>query len=88
MLTVMAEDESINRSFKYAGADWHIIKPFDIDLLFFILQMASNRDGKPALEKKIAGLIKKDRKMKKVLEMINPKLIDHNYDFLGNKPKK
>ncbi|GBE17779.1 MAG TPA: response regulator [Euryarchaeota archaeon] len=87
MLTVMAEDESVKRSFKYAGADWHITKPFDIDLLFFILQMASNRDGKPMLEKKIASLIKKNRKMKKVLEMINPKLIDRNYDFLAKKPK-
>jgi|GEM_PF-2453631 len=85
MLTVMAEDESVNRSFKYADADWHITKPFDIDLLFFILQMASSRDGKPLLEKKIAGLIKKDRKMKKVLEMINPKLIDRKYDFLAKK---
>ncbi len=88
MLTVMAEDESIKRSFKYADADWHVTKPFDIDLLFFILQTASHRDDQPKLEKKIASLIKKDRKMKKVLEMINPKLIDHNYDFLKSISKK
>lgn len=85
MLTVMAEDESLKKSFEYAGADWHVTKPFDIDLLFSILDMAVKKRSKAEIENKINKLIEKDKKMKKVLEMVNPKLLDHKYDFLKNK---
>jgi DNA-binding response OmpR family regulator len=81
MCTVMAEDESIKRSFE-RGADWHVSKPFDIDLFFSILKLASERAGKTEIEDKINQIIEREKSMKKVLEMINPKLIDHNYDFL------
>ena len=81
MLTVMAEDESIKRSFDYAGADWHVSKPFDTDTLFFILEIVAKREGKSGIESKIKRAIEKDKKMKKVLEMINPKLINYKYDF-------
>jgi CheY-like chemotaxis protein len=82
MLTVMAEDDSIKRSFEYAGADWHITKPFDTDTLFFILDMMSKEEKKSEIESKINKMVNRDKKMKKVLEMINPKLLDHKYDFL------
>jgi CheY-like chemotaxis protein len=88
MLTVMAEDASIKRSFEYAGADWHITKPFDIDTLFFILDVMSKGEKKSEIENKITRLVKKDKKNRKVLEMINPKLIDHKYDFLKSSVKK
>lgn len=82
MLTVMAEDESIKRSFEYAEADWHITKPFDTDTLFFIIDTASKGHTRLEIEHKIKRLVEKDRKKKKVLEMINPKFLTHKYDFL------
>jgi DNA-binding response OmpR family regulator len=82
MLTVMAEDESIKRSFEYAGADWHVPKPFDTETLIFILDMAAKRTGRKEIETKIEKAVKKDKRMKKVMEMINPKLLDHKYNFL------
>jgi two-component system alkaline phosphatase synthesis response regulator PhoP len=82
MLTVMAEDDSIKRSFEYADADWHITKPFDTDALFFILDMMAKGEGKSEIERKISKMVDRDKKMRKVLEMINPKLIEHKYDFL------
>jgi CheY-like chemotaxis protein len=82
MLTVMAEEESIKKSFEYAGADWHVPKPFDIDLLFFILDIVAKKESSDKIQSKIKNLIEKDRKMKKVLEMVNPKIINHKYNFL------
>ncbi len=82
MLTVMAEDESRERSFKYAGADWHINKPFDTDLFFTILDMASKREGKEEIERRINEMVERDKRLKKVYGMINPKILDHKYDFL------
>jgi response regulator RpfG family c-di-GMP phosphodiesterase len=85
MLTVMAEAESIKKSFEEAGADWHVSKPFDVDLLFFILEMAAKRDRKNEIERKMKKLVSKDKLKKKVFEMINPKILDYKYDFLKNR---
>jgi len=82
MLTVMAEEESVKKSFDYAGADWHVSKPFDSELLFLILDMAAKREDRAEIEERIKRLVEKEKRMKKVLEMINPKLLEHKYDFL------
>jgi CheY-like chemotaxis protein len=80
MLSVMAEDEFIKKSFDYAGADWHITKPFDINTLFFILKMAAQKEKMSEVERKINLAVEKDRKMKAAYKMI----LDHKYDFLKN----
>lgn len=80
MVTVMAEDKYKKRSFEYAGADWHVPKPFDPDVLFFILDMATQKPAE--IEKSIEKAIERDEKMKEVFDMINPKLLSHKYDFL------
>ncbi|RMF90497.1 MAG: response regulator [Methanobacteriota archaeon] len=83
MLTVMTEEGEIKRSFEYAGAEWHITKPFDTDVFFAVLDMAALRSTE--LEKRIEEAIERDKKMKQVFDMINPKLLDYKYDFLNRK---
>ncbi|MFQ5888315.1 MAG: PleD family two-component system response regulator [Candidatus Hydrothermarchaeales archaeon] len=80
MITVMAEDKYKKRSFEYAGADWHVPKPFDPDVLFSILDMATQKPTE--IEKSIEKAIERDERMKQVFDMINPKLLSHKYDFL------
>jgi CheY-like chemotaxis protein len=82
MLTAKAENGNIKESFDYGGADWHVSKPFDSDLLFFILKLAVERTERNEIESKIKQAIERDRRMKKILNMINPKLLNYNYDFL------
>jgi CheY-like chemotaxis protein len=80
MLTVRAEDAARQKSFEYAGADWHVTKPFDIEVFFSVLDMATQRSAK--IEKRmIDEAVERDKRMKQVFEMINPKLLDYRYDF-------
>jgi len=82
MLSVLSEKKDRETSFDYAGADWHVSTPFDTDDLFFILDLAvSGKRGKE-LEDKIWNAIKRDRHMARVLDMINPKILEHDYSFL------
>lgn len=83
MLTVMAEEDSIKRSFEYAGADWHVSKPFDTDLFFFVLGAAAKRQGSKEIENYIEEAVERDKRMKKVFDMINPNLLEHRYEFLN-----
>lgn len=80
MLTVLAEDEHKQKSFEYADADFHISKNFDINALFTILDLA-NYDIRE-MEKRIEYAVDRDKKLREVYSMINPKLLNHNYDFL------
>jgi DNA-binding response OmpR family regulator len=73
MFTVMAEDKYRKRSFEYADADWHISKPFESDILFEILNLATGK--KEELGQRIKSAIERDENMGKLLEMINPKLL-------------
>lgn len=82
MLTVMSEEENKTRSFEYAGADWHIPKPFDTDTLFLILEMSSRDPLKKTSEAKIKKALEKEERLQDVLDMINPKLLNHKYEFL------
>jgi response regulator RpfG family c-di-GMP phosphodiesterase len=61
ILTAKAGNESRKASFDYGGADWFISKPFDFDLLFFILDMAIKRGGMREIEKEIKKAIEKDK---------------------------
>lgn len=82
MLSVLSEKKDRNKSFDYAGADWHISTPFDTDDLFFILDLAVSGKRGQELEDKIWNAIKRDRHIAKVLDMINPKILEHDYSFL------
>jgi CheY-like chemotaxis protein len=82
ILTAAAEKKIKLTSFDYAGAEWHISKPFDNDLLLFIIEQAVKKQKGKLMEEKIKEAIGKDKKMKKVLEMVNPKLLDYDYTFL------
>jgi DNA-binding response OmpR family regulator len=82
MLSVLAEDRDKTKSFDYAGADWHISTPFDTDHLLFILNAAVKRERGQELGEDIKNAIDRDRRMRKVLDMINPKLLERDYSFL------
>ncbi|GBE17595.1 alkaline phosphatase synthesis transcriptional regulatory protein PhoP [archaeon BMS3Abin16] len=82
MLSVLSEKRDRNTSFEYAGADWHVSTPFDTDDLFFILDLAVSGERGQKLENKIWNAIKRDRHMAKILDMINPKILEHDYSFL------
>jgi len=83
MLSVLSEKKDRDTSFEYAGADWHVSTPFDTDDLFFILNLAVSGERGSVLEDKIWNAIKRDRRMAKVLDMINPKILERDYGFLN-----
>jgi DNA-binding response OmpR family regulator len=83
MLSVLAEDRDKVKSFDYAGADWHISTPFDTDHLLFILDAAVKKERGQELGDDIKDAIARDRRMRKVLDMINPKLLNRDYSFLN-----
>ena len=80
MLTVMSEPKYQKMSFDYSGADWHVPKPFEPDMLFSILSLAV--EDRSVIEEKVEKAIKRDMRMKSVLQMINPKLLASKYDYL------
>jgi len=80
MLSVVTEKEGIKKSFEYANADWHVGKPFDIDVLLKIIEIASKREKD--ITEEIQRAMERNAKMKAVLEMINPKLTEYKYNFL------
>ena len=82
MFTVMAEDKYRKRSFEYADAEWHISKPFESEVFFEVLNLATKK--KDELEGLIEAAIQRDDKMVKLLEMINPKLLSEKYSYLKN----
>ena len=55
-------------------------KPFEPDVLFSILSLAG--EDKSVIEEKIEKAIKRNLRMKSVLQMINPKLLTRKYDYL------
>ncbi len=73
MFTVMAEDTYRKRSFEYADADWHVSKPFESEVFFELLNLATEK--KEELGQRIKSAIERDENMGKLLEMINPKLL-------------
>lgn len=83
VLSVVAEDKNRWKSFKYSGAEWHVSKPFDTDLLIWIIDLASSRKKGEEIQKALHDAVNIDRRMKKAYDMINPKLLDHKYDILG-----
>jgi DNA-binding response OmpR family regulator len=82
MFSIMAEEKYRKRSFEYANADWHVPKPFDIDVFITLLNLAAEKPENR--EKLIESAIKRDEKMRSLLEMINPKLLSQKYSFLKN----
>jgi CheY-like chemotaxis protein len=82
MLSVLSEKKDREKSFDYAGADWHISTPFDTDDLYFILDLAVSGERGRELENKIWNAIKRDRRMAEILDMINPKILERDYSFL------
>ncbi len=81
MLSVLSEKKDREKSFDY-GADWHVSTPFDTDDLYFILDLAVSGERGQELEDKIWNAIKRDRRMAKVLDMINPNILERDYSFL------
>lgn len=80
MLSVITEKEGIQKSFEYANADWHVGKPFDMDVLLKIIEIASKKEKN--LTEEIKKSVERNLKMKAVFGMINPKLTDYRYNFL------
>lgn len=80
MLSVITEKEGIQKSFEYANADWHVGKPFDMDILLKIIEIASKKEKD--LTEEIKKSVERNLKMKAVFGMINPKLVDYRYNFL------
>ncbi len=82
MLSALPGGENKWRSFNYAAADWHMPKPFESELLFLVLEIVVQRQKGGEREGRIGEIISGDRKMRKVLEMINPELLESRYSFL------
>jgi CheY-like chemotaxis protein len=82
MLSVLTDKRDIIKSFEYADADWHVSTPFDTETLFFIIDLATTSKKRSNIEKKIEEAIKRDQRMRRVFEMINPKLLHHDYRSL------
>ncbi len=80
MFTVMVEDQYRKKSFEYADADWHVSKPFESEVFFEILSLATEK--KEELEQRIESAIDRDEIMVQLLEMINPKLLSQTYSYL------
>jgi CheY-like chemotaxis protein len=82
ILSVMADEKNRWRSFDYVGAVGHVSKPFELDLLYLLIDIATKKQSGRVLEERIGKAIEKDQRMKKFLDMINPKLLEYDYSFL------
>lgn len=82
ILSVITEKEGIKKSFEYAKADYHVGKPFEIDVLLKIIEIAAIAKNKEEITKEIEKAIARNKKMKEVLNMINPKIYNYKYEFL------
>lgn len=72
-------DEDKVISFRYGKAEWHVDRPFNHKILIDVLNLAAS--GTEDIEDKIAKVVEKEERRKEVLEMLNPKLLDHTYEF-------
>lgn len=81
ILSVITEKDGVKKSFEYAKADYHVGKPFDIDVLLKIIEIAAIAKNKEEITKEIEKAIARNKKMKEVVSMINPKIYNYRYDF-------
>lgn len=82
ILSVITEKEGIKKSFEYANADYHVGKPFDINVLLKIIEIAAIAKTREEISKEIEKAIERNNKMREALNMINPKIYGYKYDFL------
>ncbi|MFQ6136959.1 MAG: PleD family two-component system response regulator [Candidatus Hydrothermarchaeales archaeon] len=80
MFTIRSRDEDIARSFEYAGAEWHVSKPFKIRDLLDVLKLSVKPTTK--IEREIEKAIQKKKKIREVFKMMNPKMVNFKYDIL------
>ncbi len=79
MFTAMSRKEDMDKSFKYAGADGHIPRPFKRKTLTDMLKCLEEEPKD--IMSKLNKVVEKEERRREVLKMLNPKLMDYKYEF-------
>ncbi len=79
MFTAKSAQEDIDTSFNYAGAEWHLPRPFEKETLIDILKIVD--EGPQDIMKKIEKVVEKETRRKELLKMMNPKIMNYKYEF-------
>ncbi|MFQ5888302.1 MAG: PleD family two-component system response regulator [Candidatus Hydrothermarchaeales archaeon] len=79
MFTVRSSKEDIAKSFEYCGAEWHLPRPFEPETLTDILKCVD--DDPQKIMEKIEKVVENEERRKKVLKMLNPKIMNYKYEF-------
>ncbi|MEE8358462.1 MAG: response regulator [Candidatus Hydrothermarchaeales archaeon] len=79
MFTAKSAQEDIDTSFNYAGAEWHLPRPFKRETLIDILKIVD--EGPQDIMKKIEKVVETEKRRKELLKMMNPKIMKYKYEF-------
>lgn len=79
MFTAKSAQEDIDTSFNYAGAEWHLSRPFKRETLIDILKIVD--EGPQDIMKKIEKVVETEKRRKELLKMMNPKIMNYQYEF-------